>query len=220
MTSLAMALANGIEPKALRCDLWRRSARLYQASGALLKAAEAWLAAGDKNVAAELFSAADDDFRAAELFYDCGRFSEAVTCAERGRETIAKKDFFRRVALNLVQAAALIKLEQTGAASNLLRDVRMELSQFTADASASRSQVARAWESLAGYGFRVGRPDLIRLGYEKALLTYGSDLNLLRLRCANDYLDCIIEDKILAADLKSRIAAFKCELDSYSQTTS
>ncbi len=213
MSSLVMALDNGLDPESLRLDLWRQSARLYQAAGSLLKAAEAWLEVGDKNAAAELFTAVDDDFRAAELFYDCGRFSEALTCAERCRETIADKDFFRRVVLNLVQAAALIKLDQSLAANNFLRAARVELSKVTADdGSVSRSQIGRAWEKLARYGFRVERPDLIRLGYEKALLVYGSELNLLRLRCVDDYLNCIIEDKILAADLKSRIAALKCEL--------
>ncbi len=212
MTSLATAIDNGIEREALRGDLWRRSARLYQAAGSLLKAAEAWLKAGDKNIAAELFVAADDDFRAAELFYDCERFSETVTCAERCLETLASKDFSRRSAMRLVQAAALIKLDQAAAASKLLRDVRMELSQAAVDGSETRSQAGRAWESLARYGARVKRPDLLRLGYEKALLLYGSELNLQRLRCADDYITLIIDDKILAVDLKCRIAEFKCEL--------
>jgi|GEM_PF-5772234 len=214
MTSLAVAIDNGIGREVLRVYLWRRSARLYQATGNLLKAAEARLNAGDKNVAAELFAEADDDFRAAELFYDCGRFYEAVSCAERYREILADKDFARRSAMRLVQAAALIELGQAAAASNLLRDVRMELSQYDADSSESRFQASRAWESLARYGARIKRPDLLRLGYEKALLIYGSELNLQRLRCADDYLDLIIDDKILAADLRCRITEFKCELDS------
>jgi len=212
VTALAVAIANGIEREVLRVDLWRRSARLYQAAGDLLKAAEARLKAGDKIKAAELFAAADDDFRAAELFYDCSRFSDALNCAERCLETLTEKDFFLRSAMRLVQAAALSRLGQAAAANNLLRDVRIELSRFEADSAEFRSQAGRAWESLARYGARAGRPDLLRLGYEKALLTYGSALKLQRLRCADNYLDLINDDKILAADLKDRIAEFKCEL--------
>jgi len=215
VTSLTVAIDNGISREALRVDLWRRSARYYQAAGSLLQAAEAWLAAGNKNTAAEQFAAADDDFRAAELFYECGRFSEAVNCAECCLKALSEKALFQRSAVRLVQAAALIKLDQVAVASNLLRDVRKELSRFTGDGLESRSQAGRAWESLAGYGVRAGRPDLLRLGYEKALLIYGSELKLQRLRCADDYLGFIKSDKILAADLKGRIAKFKCELGNY-----
>jgi hypothetical protein len=209
MTSLASALDSGVDREALRLDLWCRSAKLYQAAGARLQAAEAWLEADDKNVAAELFSAVDDNFRAAELFYDCGRFSEVVICAERCRGSLTVKDFFRQVAMNLVQAAALLKLDQAVAAGDLLRGVRKELSEFAADSPGSRSQAGQAWESLARYGVRVDRSDLVRLGYEKALLVYGSDFNLQCLRCADDYLDAVAADKILTADLKSRITELK-----------
>ena len=212
MTCLEMALGDGISRDILQIDLWRRSAKLYQAAGALLKAAEAWLNAGDKNMAAELFSAADDDFRAAELFYECGRFPDAVTSAECCLEKLADKYFSRRVAMRLVAAAALIKLGDNRAANIFIREVRVGLSELIVDCPMSLSQAGPAWESLARFGVRVERPDLVRLGYEKAMLIYGSALNLQRLRCAGDYLEVVADDKILASDLRSRIAEFKSDL--------
>ncbi len=211
MTLLAAALANGIEREKLRLELWRRSARLYQAAANFPKAAAAWSEAGDKNAAAEMFRAAADEFRAAELFFACGRFEEALACAERCRKTIEQKDFFRRIALSLVQAAALIRLGRSAAARDLLRAVRMELSELTEESSLSSMRLAQAWERLARFGIWVERPDLVRLGYEKALSSYGSNLNLQRLRCADDYLAAIAADKILRADLQKRIAEFKCD---------
>ncbi len=211
MTSLAAALDNGVDREKLGLDLWRRSARLYQASAAFQKAAEAWSEAGDKYAAAKMFRAAADDFSAAALFYDCGRYEETLACAERCRETLTKKDFFRRIALSLVQAAALDRLGRSAAASDLLRGVRMELSELTEESLLSSMQIGQAWESLARFGKRVERPDLVRLGYEKAILIYGSNLNLQRLRCADDYLAAIAADKILSADLQKRIAEFKCD---------
>ena len=98
-TSLENALSCGVEREALRIDSWRRSARLYQMAGALLKAGEAWLAAGDKSVAADLFFAALDDRRAAELFFDCGRFSEAGISAERCLESASASTTFLSIQL-------------------------------------------------------------------------------------------------------------------------
>ena len=209
MTFLTAALDNGSDREKLRLDLWRRSARLYQVSAAFQKAADAWSEAGDKNAAAEMFRAAADDFRAAELFYDCGRYEETLACAERCWETLTIKDFFRRIGLGLVQAAALNRLGRSAAARDLLRAVRMELSKLTEESLLSSIQIGQAWESLAGFGKRVERQDLVRLGYEKAILIYGSDHNLQRLRCADDYLTAIAADKILSADLQKRIAEFR-----------
>ncbi len=213
MVSLENALTCGITRETLAVELWRRSAESYLMAGELGKSGESWLKAGDKNRAAELFFEAGENLRAAELFFDCNRFVEALKNAQRCLEKSSAADFSQRNAAQLVAAAALSKSGDKKAAVDLLRVARAELVEF--DADFAPFQVAKAWESLARFGCRVKRPDLIRLGYEKALAVYGSKFNLQRLRSADEYLKAVAGDHILESEIKRRIAEFRHEFTTH-----
>ena len=209
MNTLEKALAGGIKRETLAVALWRRSAEAYLAAGELEKAAESRLQAGDKERAAELFFKSGNDLTAAELFFDCDGFEKALTCARRCRESFCDGDLHILISARLVEAAACSKTGDKNNALDLLRAARADLVKLEPDTSPF--QRAQAWESLARCGYRIERPDLVRLGYEKALLIYGPKFNLQRLRCAHDYLEKAAGDHILAAEIKERIAGFRQE---------
>ncbi len=213
MNTLAKALNSGIARETLRNELWRRSAEAYLAAGELGKAAEAWLRIGDKKRAAELFLASGDELQAAELFFDCHRFTEALTCARRCREKRPEVDLPILISARLVEAAAGSRIGEEQEVFALLRTVRADLAKLGPDYSPFSR--AKAWESLARCGSRIKRPDLVRLGYEKALLVYGPEFNLQRLRCAHDYLEMIAGDHLLETEIKHRIAGFRQGLSAH-----
>ena len=61
-------------------------------------------------------------------------------------------------------------------------------------------------EALGSYGNDIGRSDLIRLGYEKALELYGEQYNTERIHAARKYLVAVMNNKLLVEDLELRIA--------------
>lgn len=213
MASLDNALACGITREILAVELWRRSAEAYLMAGELSKSGESWLKAGDKNRAAELFFESGEDLRAAELFFDCNRFVEALKSARRCRENSSVEDFPQRIAAQLVAAAACSKSGDKKETVDLLRVARAELVE--SDSDLAPFQAAQAWESLARFGCRVKRPDLIRLGYEKALAVYGAKFNLQRLRSAYDYLKAVAGDHILESEIERRIAEYRHEFTTH-----
>jgi tetratricopeptide (TPR) repeat protein len=207
MTGLENILECGVDRKKLAVELWRRSAAAYFRAGELKKAGEARLKAGDKNRAAELFLEAGEDLRAAELFFDGQRFAAALACARRCLEHLSSEDFSLKIAARLVAAAACSKSGDKKEAADFLRTARAELAEFTA--GLSPFSAAKAWESLARFGRRVERPDLVRLGYEKALSVYGLKFNLQRLRTAHDYLKAAAGDRLLEAEIERRIQEYQ-----------
>ena len=67
----------------------------------------------------------------------------------------------------------------------------------------------RCWEALGAYGAIVGRNDLTQLGYERALAYYGERYNGERMRAAKAYLAAVLENRLLAAEIETRLAEWK-----------
>ena len=114
---------------------------------------------------------------------------------------------FEKAGLPSESAAALHLDRQPGQAHAAYDTAREELAQGTKKSTPLTN--AKNWEALAAYGVRVKRPDLIRLGYEKALAAYGQTFNLQRLRCAGEYLENVSEDFHLTKELKERLAEWQ-----------
>ncbi|MCP4370602.1 MAG: hypothetical protein GY797_21195, partial [Deltaproteobacteria bacterium] len=65
--------------------------------------------------------------------------------------------------------------------------------------------VGRLWERLGAYGGRVGREDLLAVGYEQALSCYGADRTA-RERALRAYLAGAKENRLLAQRLEAALA--------------
>ena len=194
----------------LKTELWQRAARHFEKAGLNAESAAAWLAAGHEDEAINALIKAGDRARATPLLLKTGRHKEAAEQARLWLEELAteperKSEEEIRAHLNL--ATALHLDHQPEAARSAYDTARDKLTQ-TSKKRLSLTN-GKNWEALAAYGVMVQRPDLVRLGFEKALVAYGQTFNLQRLRCAKEYLENVTDDFYLTKELKERLAEWQ-----------
>jgi len=199
-----------IPKKLLKNDLWQRAARHFGKAGRPSESAAAWLAAGHDEEAISALIQAGDRTQATPLLLKAKRYKEATEQAHLWLKELAqepRRQAEEKIRARLILAAALHLDHQPDQAHAAYDTAREELTQGTKKSPPLTN--GRNWEALAAYGVRVKRPDLIRLGYEKALTAYGQTFNLQRLRCAGEYLENISEDFHLTKELKERLAGWQ-----------
>ena len=189
--------------------LWRRAGSHFAAAGRWAESAEARLAAGDLQAAAEAFREAGDPARLTPLLLAMGDLEGALKSSSKWLAELARDDERREreeVAARLYRAAALNRSRETLRARRHYLAARRRLVRKPAPDPA---RLGEEWEALGRYGALVKRPDLVRLGYEKALAVYGRTFNYKRLNCARAYLAEVADDPLLVRDLQERIAAWQ-----------
>ena len=188
-------------------ELWRRAARHFDKAGLHSESAAAWLAAGQDNEAISALIQAQDRAQVSPLLLKTGRYKEAIKQARLWLEEIAtepRQHTEEKIRALLILAAALHLDRQLDQARTAYDTAREKLVQSTKKPAPLTN--GKNWEALAAYGVMVKRPDLVRLGYEKALVAYGQTFNLQRLRCAKEYLENVADDFYLAKELNERLA--------------
>ena len=194
----------------LKSELWRRAARHFDKADLHSESAAAWLAAGHDDEAINALIQAGDRARVTPLLIKRGRYKEAAEQARIWLEEIAgepQRQAEEKIRALLLLATALRLDRQPDQAHAAYDTAREELTQQTKRLSPLTN--GKNWEALAAYGVMLKRPDLIRLGYEKALSAYGQTFNLRRLRCAGEYLESVADDFYLAEELKERLAGWQ-----------
>ena len=191
----------------LKTELWRRAARHFDKVELYSESAAAWIAAGDDDEAINALIHAGDRDRLTPLLIKARRYKEAVNQARLWLDEIAeepKRQTEEKTRALLILAAALHFDRQLDQAHTAYDTAREKLAQAMKKSPPLTN--GKNWEALAIYGVMVKRPDLVRLGYEKALIAYGQTFNLQRLRCAKEYLATVADDFYLAKELKERLA--------------
>jgi len=192
----------------LKTELWRQAARHFEMADQHAESAAAWLAAGHHDKAINSLLKTDDHAQLTALLLEAKRYKEAAKQARLWLENIdqapQKRQSKKTVQALLHLAAALHLDQQSDQAITAYDRAREKLDQLRKDLPPITN--GKNWESLATYGAMVKRPDLVRLGYEKALAAYGRTFNLQRLRCVEDYLKNVADDFYLVQELKKRRA--------------
>jgi hypothetical protein len=193
----------------LKKALWRKAALQYEKAGRPEDGAAAWLAAGRHRDAARIYEKTGQWERLTQLLLELRDFPAAGRSAERWLEDL-QHDPGRRsgeeIRALLARAASLQLTGDPQAGTALYRQARTRLEKT--GSSLPPLLTGRNWEALALYGDLVLRPDLMRLGYETALMIYDPLLPLERERCLREYLDRAAADPFLTAELNERLAAW------------
>lgn len=191
----------------LKTELWRRAARHFEQADLHSESAAAWLAAGHNDEAINALLKTDDRAQTTALLLKAGRNKEAAEQARLWLKEIKqepKRQSEEKIRALLLLATALHLDLQPDQALTAYDSAREKLSQLSKELPPLTN--GKNWEALAVYGVLVKRPDLVRLGYEKALAAYGQTLNLQRLRCLEEYLENVADDFYLCQELKERRA--------------
>ncbi len=210
-----MILPDTLKPKEkdlewLAPELFRRAAELYEQSENWQDAAECWSEAGEKGRAAELYLLSVDYTRAAPLFLAEGRYAEALDCYRRWLALIPEDDTEGQVTARLGLAASLLlRHMEPEAAQEAYHEARTLIERET---NRSPLVTGHCWEALGAYGVTIGRNDLVQLGYEQALRRYGKRHNGERLRAAKDYLLAVRMNRLLAAEIETRLTEWRSRL--------
>ena len=180
---------------------------MYEECGRWQDAAKCWVQAGEVGQAADIYLQSKDYSRAAPLLLAGGRYNDALECYRHWLSSVATSDTEGRIKALLGIAASLIlgtakphKANEAYRSARELVEDEIDRDPFTA---------GRYWEVLGEYGVTIGRSDLIQLGYEKALSCYSADHNGERLRTAQIYLAAVRDNRLLAADIETRIAEWR-----------
>ncbi len=151
-------------------ELYRRAAQSFEQVKRYRDAAECWERAGDTERAVQVLLQHHDCAQAARMLWDRGRYREALDCYRRWLEQAEAGDVEAAVGAHLGIAACMHRL---GEASDQLRqsyrEARMWLEADDAILGAARG---RCWRALGEYGSRVGRWDVMQLGYEMSLCLF------------------------------------------------
>lgn len=194
----------------LQRELWRRAARHFRRAELMLRSAEAWAQAGDRRAAAcDLLNAGAWE-NASAVLLDLEDFAQAAAAAENWLREIEEQQppaICERCRALLALATAL-KLGQAAAEGlTYYRQARALLAENTG----GDPGLARAWRALADYGRRCRRPDLLRLGYERAIEACGGIFQREKISQAQSYLSALDDDPMLAEELKEKLAGWEQE---------
>ncbi|MEA3333677.1 MAG: hypothetical protein U9Q58_08780 [Pseudomonadota bacterium] len=196
-----------IDHNLLKTELWRRAARHFAQAELHSESAAAWLAAGLNGKAVSALLKTNDRAQTTALLIKTERYIEAIELAHIWLKEIkpeTKRQFEEEIRALLLLATALHLDLKPDQALTAYDSAREKLSQLTKELPPLTN--SKNWEALAAYGAMVKRPDLVRLGYEKALAAYGQTFNLQRLRCVEEYLENVADDFYLVQELKERRA--------------
>jgi tetratricopeptide (TPR) repeat protein len=185
-------------------EFFRRAAVCYEQTGLLRDAADCWVRAGGADRAASLFLAVNDYEKAMPLLLAEGRYADTLTACQAWLKVAKPDDYFALVSSRLGIAVSLnLMRKEPERAREAYRAAR---TLVEADAGRNPFMSARCWEALAEYGSRVGRADLVQVGYEQALTLYGPEHNDERIRAALTYLSAVKENRLLSAEIETRLA--------------
>ena len=193
----------------LKQELWRRAGNHFTRAGRWREGADALLAAGRREAAARALARAGDTARLTRLLLSLGNFAGARESSAAWLTELAAEPARRQreeVAARLARAAAL---QLSGSLKQARRHYLAARRRLARKPAPDPAQQAEEWEALGRYGALVKRPDLVRLGYEKALAAYGQTFNFKRLSCAGRYLEQVTDDPVLVRDIEERMASWQ-----------
>jgi len=211
MTTIQTILDTGVSRQWLRCELYRRAAFHFEKCGNMLEAAECWAGAGENARAAEIYLESKDQAKAAPLLLKEGRYAEALACYRNRLEGLPENAVENRVTAMLGISSCLKLMKQD---RRIAREMYHRARRIIEDEDGRKSMLsAKCWEALGAYGVALNRDDLIHVGYEKALKRHEESHLKDRLNASRQYLESILENRLLAADIESRIAELTSALD-------
>jgi MEMO1 family protein len=149
--------------------LWERAARGYEQGKLWRNAAECWMQSGNVARASELYQRSGERRLAARVLLDQGQYAEALKLYESWGASLLAGDTLRRVEALLGQAAChLLGADAQIAGFNRVsgQAAYQQARELLRNAGSLRGRI---WRLVAEYGERVGRYDLVELGYERAL---------------------------------------------------
>ena len=160
----------------LEAQLWVRAAGCYEEARMWREAAGCWVQAGEVGRASRLYEKAGDRRQAARTLLDGGRYAEALAIYIAWEAALPGEEAAGRVEALLGQAACHqlgagqgVEGLSRAAAQTAYRAARQWLASLTMGEGARGRESQQAWRTLAEYGLRVERYDLVQLGYERAL---------------------------------------------------
>lgn len=190
--------------------LFQRAARYFEASGLLREAAGCWIEAGNTTDAIEIYLRTNEYAKAAPLLLDKGRYREALTCYRNWLATLKTVDVISRMRALLGVAVCLNAMQKEPDAA----DAAWREARSLAEAPKRDQLVAGAcWEELGAYGARIGRNDLVQVGYEQALQNYGSEFNQERTIAAQNYLAAVQHNRLLVAEIETKLAEWNPQVE-------
>ncbi len=206
----------------LRGELMRRAALGFEQAELWRDAAECWAALGEHARAGELYARGEDLGAAASALLGAGHYAQALELYRRWEASLAEGDIVNRVQALLGQAAC----HHLGARQSRPDDAlstqagreayRQALALIEAQDEGHPLDVGRCWAALGGYGARLGRHDLVQMGYEGALerLEAATVADRDKLAVGQAYLKALRaqDDQLLARALGERLAEWG-ELD-------
>jgi hypothetical protein len=142
--------------------LFQRAAEHYQAFGLLREAAACWIEAGNKDDAIDIYLKTYEYSKAAPLLMEQGRYAEALSCYRSWIANLKKNDPLSRINALLGVALSLNLLKSEPDDANAAwREARS-----LAEAPKANPLLAGAcWEALGAFGARIGRNDLVQVGF-------------------------------------------------------
>lgn len=184
--------------------VWERAAERFETAACWLEASSCWRAAGLDDRAVRALKEGNDLCSAAVLLQESGRIEEALYLWEKIL-SVEEGGFENRLAARFgVASCLLLQKKNQRRAKLVFREARTLLAEIESLHQRPLS-TGRCWEWLGWFGKTVGRHDLVQVGYEQALRSYGEALKHEWLRAARVYLDAVSGNRLLADDLKKRI---------------
>lgn len=190
--------------------LFERAAKSYEASNLLREAAVCWMEAGNTGGAIEIYLRTNEYSKAAPLLMEKGRYAEALKCYFAWLASLRKDNSVSRIRALLGVALSLrIMKKEPDTADAAWREARSLAEVPKAD----RLVAGSCWEALGEYGARIGRTDLVQVGYEQALQAYGNEFNDERTSASRNYLAAVENNRLLVAEIETRLAEWNPQVE-------
>ena len=191
----------------LRQYCYRQAAINFEGVKRYRESAECWEEAGEIERAVQLLLEHQDGGPAARMLWDRERYREALDCYQRWLQQAKENEVEAAVQAHLGMAACWHRLdEQPGKRRESYHQAR----KLIESAELSGHAEGECWRALGEYGHRVGRWDLIHLGYEQALerlAGYRRDLQSV----SREYLQAVPSNRLLAQRLQAQLAELGSE---------
>jgi tetratricopeptide (TPR) repeat protein len=189
----------------LQLYCYRQAALNFEAVQRYRDAAECWEEAGEVDRALALLLQHQDPATAARLLWKRDRYREALDCYQRWLEQIAPTDVTAMVQAHLGVAACCDRLDEAfDRRQTHYHQARTALEAADLPAPAR----ATCWRALGEYGNRVGRWDLIHLGYEQALRYLAGDRRTVP-EVLREYLEAVSGNRLLEQRLREQLAEYE-----------
>jgi hypothetical protein len=189
----------------LQLYCYRQAAINFEAVHRYRDAAECWEEAGEVDRALALLLQHQDPATAARLLWKRGRYREALDCYQRWLEQIAPTDVTTMVQAHLGLAACCDRLDEAPDR----RQAHYRQARAALEAADLPAQARGAcWRAVGEYGSRVGRWDLIHLGYEQALRYLVGDRRTMPV-VLREYLEAVAGNRLLVRRLREQLAEYE-----------